>query len=375
MRFERLEVSQFRNLSEVQLDLGPGVNFFYGENGAGKTALLEAAYLLCRGRSFRTQNSRGLIQTGTDRLLVRGRLTDDAGSTVSLAISKDRRSRTELRRNGSPERRLSEVARLTPLQVMLPDVAELVFGSPSGRRSWLDWGMFHVKPDYLERLRSYLRAVRQRNALIRDQAGNEELAPWSQKTAELGERISADRYGYLATLEDQLIRVLRELAPELAAELKVDYYRGWGSEDYLDKLLGERHPREVKYGSTLWGPHRADVRIRMHDTAAASVLSRGQGKLVASAMQIAQAALLGEQDGRSTVFLIDDIGAELDLSHNERFFGLLDQIGGQILATTTQDPQSDGPLARIAQLRPRAETIGTARHRVFHVEHGSVRGV
>ncbi len=341
------------------MELAPGLNTFHGENGAGKTAILEAVHLLCRGRSFRTQNSQTLIQNGCDQLVVRGVIDDEARGHTTLAISKDRQGRTQVRLNGEAEKRLSEVARLTPLQVMLPDIAELVFGGPSLRRAWIDWGTFHVKPPYLDTLRHYLRAVRQRNALLKDQAAPQILKPWSEEAARLGSAVDRDRTAYLETLRPHFLAVLSELAADLQVEVR--YQRGWGRDDDLGKLLGDSSPREVKYASTQWGPHRADVQLRVENTPAGTVLSRGQGKLVASAMQIAQASLLAETEQRTSVFLIDDAGAELDSAHNERFFGLLQRIGGQILATTARAPEDDG--------RNPARAV---RGRMFHVKRGAV---
>lgn len=370
MRFTHLEITDFRNLSSVKLSLAPGLNVFFGDNGAGKTALLEAVHVLCRGRSFRTQKSLGLIRHGCDELVVRGSLEDEFRGRTTLGISKARSARTELRLNGRPERRLSEIARLTPLQVMLPDIGDLVFGGPAKRRSWLDWGTFHVKPDYLAHLRDYLRAIRQRNVLLRDGAQQHLLRPWNDEAARLGGIITLDREAYLSRLAPHFRTILAVLAPELTVTLS--YQQGWPKDRDLHKLLGEGQGREVKYGATLWGPQRADVQLRATDAAAhapdagdapaGTVLSRGQGKMVASALQMAQAALLAETEQRTTVFLIDDAGAELDAAHNERFFRLLAGIGGQILATTTRDPREGGGrdgLDRMTQV-------------VFHVEHGSV---
>lgn len=363
MRFSHLEISDFRNLSSVTVDLSPGLNLFFGANGAGKTALLEAVHMLCRGRSFRSAKSQGLIQDGRDKLLIRGTLEDGVGGRTALAISRDRQARTELRLNGRPERRLSEIARLTPLQVMQPDIGELVFGSPARRRSWLDWGTFHVKPDYLSGLRDYLRAIRQRNVLLKEGASVGALRPWNEAAARLGEKITEDRQTYLALLVPHFSALLSVLAPELSVQ--IGYARGWPQDQLLYKLLGQAHGREVKYGATQWGPQRADVQLRTATAPAAMVLSRGQGKMVASAMQMAQAALLADRERRTTVFLIDDAGAELDEAHNERFFELLSRIGGQILATTARNPRTDR----------RTVTAAGAGEAMFHVEHGSVTKV
>lgn len=374
MRLSRLEISCFRNLTSVAVDLGPGLNIFHGENGAGKTALLEAVHLLCRGRSFRTQKIQSLIQRDAEQLVVRGIIEDELRGTTTLAIRKDRHSRTDLKVNGEPERRLSEVARLTPLQVMLPDIAELVFGSPSVRRSWLDWGTFHVKPEYLERLRAYLRAIKQRNAQLKLHADPRALAPWSDEVARLGLLVTEDRRDYLDTLLPYFKEVMNSLAPELDVELH--YQQGWAAGETLNKLLGDSHSREVKYGSTLWGPHRADVQLRTEFSALASVLSRGQGKMVASALQISQAALLADREKRATVFLIDDAGAELDSAHSQRFFALLEKIGAQVLATMIKAPVEEASVTRSEQIEAagRSDLVTAWGSRVFHVKHGVVRG-
>lgn len=366
MRFDRLEISYFRNLSNVVVELGSGVNFFYGDNGAGKTALLEAVHLLCRGRSFRTQRARSLIQTQADMLAVRALAVDELRGPVTLAMSKDRQAHTELKVDGERERRLSEAARLTPLQVMLPDISELVFGQPGVRRHWLDWGTFHVKPEYLVALREYLRVLKQRNAVLKDaHRPDAELRPWTEKLIAAALAVTDLREGYLKALEPHFQAAMVALAPELAIAL--EFQRGWPNADStgtdsLEKLLGDSAEREVKLGATQWGPHRADVELRVDAVKASTLLSRGQGKMVASALKISQAALLATQTQRSTVFLIDDVGAELDAGHNARFFELLKDLDCQILANSTQAPADD--------LAEAANTL-----RVFHVERGSVVAV
>ena len=354
MRFDRLEISYFRNLSSVTAELGPGLNYFFGANGAGKTALLEAAHLLCRGRSFRTQRARNLIQHDADMLVVRALVVDELRGSLTLAMSKDRQARTELKVDGERERRLSEVARLTPLQVMLPDIAELVFGQPGLRRHWLDWGTFHVKPEYLVTLREYLRVLRQRNAALKS---GSPLQPWTEELLLAAHSVTELRREYLTVLTPFFQQSIAALAPELNVTL--DFHQGWPRLESLEKLLGDSAEREVKLGATQWGPHRADVELRVGTSKASMLLSRGQGKMVASALKISQAAMLATKTQRSSVFLIDDVGAELDAGHSGRFFALLQDLGCQILATSTQPPTAE--LARVATTLNR-----------FHVERGEV---
>jgi len=358
VRIDRLEISFFRNLSAVALDLNPGLNFLWGDNGAGKTAVLEAAYLLARGRSFRSQTTRSLIQHGAEALTVRASLDDDRGGVRTVAMSNSRSGHTVLKINGLGERRLSEAARLLPLQLMLPDIGELVFGGPQIRRQWLDWGTFHVKPEYLGVLRSYMRILRQRNAVLRSGAGRSaDLQVWSAQLVQAAIEVDVLRGAYLERLADMFARTMASLAPELKVQMV--YRRGWPNDEGLDKVLGEMGPREVKLGVTQAGPHRADIDLRVGDSKAAAVLSRGQGKALASALKVSQARLLAEAANHGSVFLIDDIGAELDGVHNARFFEMLNEMGCQILATSTQRPAHGIQFAN-------------DRMQVFHVEHGVV---
>ncbi len=169
MRLIRLEISGVRNLS-VRCDrlLPRTLNLFVGPNGAGKTAILEAVHLLARGRSFRSSTGRVGHSTRAEALI--GSRCDSMMSievSVSVGLVKHRGNRTELHLNEVPERRLSEVARLMPIQLTLPDSSDLVFGAPQERRRFVDWGTFHVEPSYLDVLRDYQRALHQRNALLR----------------------------------------------------------------------------------------------------------------------------------------------------------------------------------------------------------------
>lgn len=364
MWFRHVDIEQVRNLQKVALDLSPGLNYLYGENGAGKTALLEALHLLARGRSFRPGQVSDLVRSGAEQLLVHAVVEDELRGRQSLGLGRGRKGRSDLRLNGQAGRRLSEVAALLPLQVMVPSLSDLVFGGPGERRRWLDWGVFHVEHHYLRVLRGYLQAIRQRNAALRSMAGGKladtGLEPWNEECARLGEEVDQFRRRYLKDLEPVVRRVLADLAPELTLEMQ--YRPGWQDGLPLRKVLGDSAQSEVKWGATRHGPHRADVELRVAGLAAGGSLSRGQGKSLACALMLAQAEWLRNAVNRTSVFLIDDIGAELDLPHSYRFFRQLNDLGVQIVATSTAPVQSLGTL-------PGVQT------RVFHVEHGQVRQI
>ncbi len=192
MRLTTLEAEGVRNLSAISIDCAPGLNVFAGPNGAGKTAIIEAVHLIARGRSFRSTSIGAVITHGARSLTVRVRLDDEHRGEIRAGVVKHRNDRSELHLNGRIERRVSEIARLMPLQLLLPDASSLVFGAPQERRRFLDWGTFHVKPSYLDQLRDYQRTLQQRNVLLRaaDRASGStrELQAWTDQLSRVGAR-------------------------------------------------------------------------------------------------------------------------------------------------------------------------------------------
>ena len=353
MLLERLDLLNVRNIAAAQLRLHTGVNLFVGANGAGKTALLEAVHLLFCGRSFRSNRTESLVRHGETGLSVAAVCRDEQLGALRLAHRRDR-GRVELRRDAQPVRQASAIAALLPIQPLLPDVAELVFGLPALRRQWLDWGAFHAQPAHAATLRRYLRALRHRNALLRE-GEMATLAQWTEQVAELGEQVAAARRAYF----EQVAPTVKEclMALDAGVEVTASYEPGWPLGRLTD-ALAQGLERDVRTGTTNTGPHRADVRIAAQGQAAAGVLSRGQGKIVASALRLAQARHLMANE-KPSLFLIDDVGAELDAAHSERFFGLLGEMACQILATSAR-PEAAGAMSELPT-------------RLFHVEHGEFR--
>jgi DNA replication and repair protein RecF len=365
VRIQRLNIENLRNLESVQIDLGTESNHFYGENGAGKTAILEAVHLLARGRSFRTGQMADLVRHGADGLLIRADLQDEHRGSLSVGMSRFRSGRGELRVNGERARRLSDVSALMPLQIMTPQLSELVFGGPGERRRWLDWGVFHVEQDHLRALRHYLHTLRQRNAALKSVATGQlpesALAVWTDELASAGEPVNERRIAYVASLAEPLAEVLAELSPDLC--VSIGYSRGWPEQQPLLKVLGESLSKELKSGATQYGPHRADLLLSVDGGHAGAILSRGQGKALASALMLAQARWLFRAARRTSVFLIDDVGAELDAAHSHRFFRQLDELGVQVLATSSE---------RRTGIRGLQPPVSGRNVTVFHVKHGQV---
>src|SRR5690349_1341868 len=183
MGLSALSIQQLRCIGSAALELHPQHNLLWGSNAAGKTSVLEGAYLLGRGRSFRTRISERLIQYGADHLVVFGR-TDDALSQ-SIGVQIGRRTEPVAKLNGASLPSLTELSRAFPVQVIEPGVHRLLEEGGYRRRRWLDWGVFHVEPRFLEAWSRYTRGLRQRNAALRSQP--ETATAWDAELAQLGE--------------------------------------------------------------------------------------------------------------------------------------------------------------------------------------------
>ena len=352
-----LEISRLRNLASVRLDLHPHFNYLIGPNGAGKTSILEAVYLLARSRSFRGQAIAPIIAHGEEDLLVRA--TMENGRTLGLA--KTRLGATALHMDDQPVRKLSAGASLLPVQLLLPNVSDLVFGPPNERRRYLDWGLFHVKQSYLGALRDFQAAYKQRNAALKSwgrQNSEHLLEVWTDAYARHAAAVDQFRSQYLAELRPHVDAALERL--EVNFEVRLGYQNGWGERPLL-KLLGETLPKDVKLGTTQVGPHRADLSLDVHGGPARMTLSRGQGKLLAMALILAQARLLQAQSERRSLFLIDEVGAEMDSHYLAKMLALLSADTCQVIATSTKPPSQEfGAAFEGRELR------------LFHVEQGSV---
>jgi len=363
VNLQTLHVASFRNLTDQSVDFGSGFNYLHGANGAGKTAILEAIHLLARGRSFRTSRASTMIQTDHPLLVVRGEVALESGQHQVMAMSKSRSGKTELKLNGVAEARASRLAKLLPVQTLLPDAAELVLGGPGRRRAFLDWGVFHVEPRFVDNARNYRRVLLQRNAWLKSLAGEDVGVgkdPWFEQLCTLGSALSEQRQAYLGELQSLFQNTLRKLSPAMTVRLEYE----WGGLQGLsvaEKKLSESWPRDVKFGMTHRGPHRADLLFMTADQVAAETASRGQAKLISSAAILAQAELLYTHSNAKSLFLIDDFGAELDAEHWHHFLSTLLELECQVIATSTD------PLDESQQW-----VKGLSSLQVFHVEHGNI---
>lgn len=340
-----------RSIEQAELALGPRINLIVGANGAGKTSLLESIYLLGRGRSFRTRLNEKLIQHGADYLRVVGQVPGDAfPSLIGLEVS--RKAGTTARINAESPGSLAELATAFPVQVIDPEVHKLVEEGAARRRRWLDWAVFHVEHGFARDWGRYQRALQQRNAALR--AGQDALGPWDLELVRAGEALTSAR----GRVVEGLARYWGALCQELAGvELQIQFHPGWDTEVGLDQALAAARDRDRDRRTSTTGPHRADLRLRCQGRLARETLSRGQQKLTAVALTLAQLMYLKEQRGIAPTLLLDDPAAELD---SQRLGGFIQQV----LRLETQ--------LVITSLQSDFALFGKPEQ-VFHVEQGRVK--
>lgn len=333
MSLAHLAITNVRSIEHAELELAPGLSLISGGNGSGKTSLLEAIFLLGRGRSFRTRNTERLIRRGQDHLRVIGRLTRafEGGTTVGIELAGEG---VTARIAGRPATSLAELSQAFPVQVIEPGVHRLVEEGGYGRRRWMDWAVFHVEPSFVDTWGRYTRSLKQRNAALKTDPGQAFI--WDAELVRLGEAIADSRRRLL----EQLGPYWQEAVAALSGlPVELHYLRGWSQDLSLKEALVASRARDEARHLTHAGPHRADVAVRLHGRAAREVLSRGQQKLVAVAMTLAQLRFLQATTETTPTLLLDDPAAELDAPHLERFIAQVSQLRCQLVVTSLQ-PES-----------------------------------
>lgn len=356
MRIARVVVSRFRRFDTVQWEPAPGLNLLTGGNGAGKTSLLEALHLLSYGRSFRGRVRDGLVQLGQADLEVFVEWTGAEEGRPHRAGLRHTGQQWTARLDGQDVAQLGQLCAALAVVTFEPGSHALISGAGENRRRFLDWGLFHVEPDFMGHWRRYSRALKQRNALLKQGAPRGMLEAWDQELAAAGEPLTEARLRYLGRIQDQVVRVARQIAPSLAVE-GIEFQPGWRRHEMplADALLLAQE-RDRQQGHTSVGPHRADWSIRHAHLPGREVLSRGQAKLTALSCLLGQAADFACERGDWPVLCLDDLGSELDAGHQGRILDWLQGEPVQVLATATEMPPA----------------FAARSPALFHVEHEGV---
>jgi DNA replication and repair protein RecF len=344
----------FRCLEKIELKADPGFNLIVGPNASGKTSILEAIAYLGRGKSFRGAPTASLVRHGEKDFVLFGRV-DDGGRSSNVGV-RNSSAGLEVRIDGDSSGGAAELAAALPLQIIDPDVHNLVAGAPEERRRYLDWIAFHVEHGYLGSWRRFRRALKQRNAALKSGQAAATISGWNAEFVDLAAEIDAGRRLVLEVATEALEEAGLDL---LGSEVRFEYRPGWKEGTELLQALESGIERDRQLGSTQAGPHRADLKLVYDERQARKLVSRGQQKLLACAMILAAAETAQTALERPLLLLLDDPAAELDENSLARLMARVVNLGGQVIATS---------------LQPDAGIFG-GEGATFHVEHGALERV
>lgn len=364
MTLKRLFIQNLRNLEGVDITPSLQVNLIYGENGSGKTSVLEAINLLALGRSFRSHKHKPLINHQQKSFTVFGRVYTDDESDVPIGISRHLDGEASFKANGVLVPSAADLAAYLPVQVINSDTFLLLEGSPKVRRQFIDWLVFHVEPNFFPAWKAIQRCLKHRNSLLRrDRIDPFELAPWDRELVDLTNKIHEFRTQCMAQFDETFAVLLKEFIN--IDGIALGYYRGWDKDKSYHEVLTDTFERDKRQGYTHSGSHRADLKITVNGLDAAEVLSRGQQKLLVCALKIAQGYVFSRITGRKSIYLVDDLPAELDEKHRALLVHWLDTMNTQVFITGVEGE------TLLSSWRDKTEITP----KMFHVEQGRVTEV
>ena len=373
---ERLQISNLRNLTQVSL-YATACNVIIGANGSGKTSLLEAIFLLSRGKSFRHHQPKRYIQHHQNAVTVYAKLND----TSTLAIQKQADATTVLRLNQTTVYNQSILTEQLPTLLIDPSTMDMLEQGSASRRQLLDWLVFHMKQGFHPQWLAYQRLLKQRNSLLKKtrhltQVQLAELKSWDKGLSNHAALIHHYRERIFLDWQPYFAESIAQLLPAYAEQLSLSYNAGYDTNVALDIQLNERLEQDLQLGYTRIGNHRADIHVHWRSNVstasddkiantifksdtnlkipvlkeqAANVLSRGEKKLLITALRLSQLPLLlntektsnlpnhGAHNQVTPVVLLDDITAELDNRAIEILLSTLSQLPCQVFMTSLTD--------------------------------------
>ncbi len=377
MFINRLVVKDVRNLTSVDLNGFKKINLLKGRNASGKTAFLEAISLLSVGRSFRTRAISSVVSRDQSLLSIYGECISEQNQVFELGLSRDKEKNFTIRINGETAPSLASLSYCLPTQIFNSDVLLLIEGASSERLTFIDWGVFHVEHSFLSLWRLHKKHLSQRNLLLKQaNLKYQDLLSIDEQLAKVGIQIEQLRYQYLHNFLNMFKRVSEENGFSLGEQIKFVYADGWrisrkpiceneittlslSSEEIIKKQENSfERDRKKKYTSYHAG--KSELIIMLDTCPAKQFLSRGEMKTLCFFLKVAQAIYLNESMHLKPIFLVDDLGAELDQENFNLILRMLLRYGFQSFISVTDN------------LDMKSLMEDKINVQMFHVEHGKI---
>jgi len=338
MRVASLKLTNFRNYSGCEIDLSPGVNVLFGDNGQGKTNALEAVYYACAGRSHRTRQDRELIKNG--EMFARATLSverRDGGHEIDVRLFREDRRKILI--NGTQISRSGELMGHLVGVLFSPEDLRTVKDGPAERRRFVDIALSEIDPGYYYALQRHARALRQRNEALRSESTAAELDAWEDQLARAGAVLMQARRNYVEKLSRIAGNIHRDIVPaagDFSLQYAPDVTEGDDAET-LRRAFHQSRKNDLRRGTTTVGAHRDDVMLRLGDMDVRSFGSQGQQRTAALCMRLAELELIKEELGEYPVLMLDDVMSELDPSRRRQLIRYLGGVQTIITCTDMSD--------------------------------------
>ncbi|MCL1790329.1 MAG: DNA replication/repair protein RecF [Peptococcaceae bacterium] len=358
MQIYNLEMRDFRNYKEEYIEFSPGVNVFIGNNGQGKTNLLEAVYYLSVGKSPRIKLQTDLIRWGCEKFSLKMSCQSiDRSLTMESYMSKDKKV---FKINGMPLKKLSEYIGTLVTVFFYPDDLELLKKGPTERRKFIDQLISQNKPFYIPLLNTYLKILKQKNSLLRNRGDiatlKSQLQIWNEQLFQAGCRIIEYRLLYTNALLENMAESFHYLFGE-NQDLEI-IYQSCGKNGYneiienFQRQLEKNIDIEIDQRTALYGPHRDDILVLLNGRSARYFASQGQQRALVLSMKLSEMEIIIREKGEPPLLLLDDIFSELDEIKQDFLMNYIISAGQQTLVSLThletmKDIKNNGQIFRV----------------------------
>ena len=338
MRLSRIHLQNFRNLGSVKLNFSSDRIFFIGKNGQGKSNLLESIGMLSTLRSFRGASSESMVKQEAQEASLFAQFLDDHGNERDVLISFGRKGAKSVILDGEPVKKLGELLGEFPSVCLSSRDFRLIRESPSDRRRWMDLVLSSSSSTYLYALQGYYRSMKERNVLLKKQAGDSEILAFEQRLASSAHTLFQMRCSLFPELDQAFEHAYSVLSHNLeVAQLRYLPESQAQTRDQWLEIFAKERTKDRLFGSTRKGPHRDDFSLLLNDQDACDFGSEGQQKGLVLALRMAEFSFLKQKLGRTPLLLADDFLGELDSSRRSNFRKLLPPTA-QTFATGTEFP-------------------------------------
>ena len=344
MEINKIKLNNFRNYTNVELFPSSGTNIFYGENGSGKTNIIEAIYWTCMTKSFRTSEDSFLVLENTDKITVELEINfNGVHKNISSEFLKSQKKRI-IKINNNKLKRISDIIGTVPIVIFSPESIQMLKSDPASRRRFLDELLFILNNGYYQLIQKYQKIIAHRNYLLKNiKEGKQNrniLEPWNLQMIEYGSQIIINRYKII----EELNTTIKNELPEKFNTIKLNYIAKFFNEftldsvkntfkNQIDKLINEEIVRSV----SLIGPHRDDMDVLFFNKSAKFYASEGQQRIITLMLKFAEAILLKKKNNNSPIILLDDFSSELDENNRINIGNFITSFKQVFITTTSLD--------------------------------------